>query len=95
MADIAYLIHTEIRKRLGAHAEESMTWLVLPPPEFKSGEPDASAYVFVVLVEAVRETSRHPVIEEIWQRRIFVDDLRPYRNAYVHEKDGWRCMRVT
>jgi hypothetical protein len=94
MADIAYLIHVEIRKRLGAHSEESMTWLVSPPSQLKPGDPDASVRAFEIVVEAVRETSRHPVIEEIWRRWIFVDDLRPYRNAYVHEKDGWRCMRV-
>jgi hypothetical protein len=94
MADIAYLIQVDLKKQLAAPADDSRTWLVLPPAESKLSCPDAAEIAFNIVVEAVRDTSRHAVIEEIWRRRVFVEDLRPYRNAYVFEKDGWRCVRV-
>jgi hypothetical protein len=89
---IAYLVRAETKKHLGDVAEESRICLVVPAPDVKLDESQAAGKAFELVAQVLHETSRYPVIEEASQRRVFVEDLRPFRNSLLREKDGWKCF---
>jgi hypothetical protein len=94
MGPIAYLVRAELKKHLGDSPEETRTCLVLPPPECSLTQSESAAKVFDLVVDAVRQGSRYAVVEEVFQRRVFVEDLRPFRNSLLLERDAWKCFAV-
>jgi hypothetical protein len=94
MSTIGYLVRSELKKHLGDAPEETRTCFVLPGPECKLTGPEAAEKAFEIVVAAIREVSRYPVIEEAARRKVFVDDLRPFRNSLILEKDGWKCYSL-
>ena len=93
-AEIGYLIRVDLKKQLGAAAEDSKSFFVLPPADCKMSSAEVREKAFAILASAMPEFSRHPVMEEVAQRRVSVLDLRPLRNSLLVELDGWRCFRV-
>ena len=94
MPTIGYIIRADLRKHLGDPPGESRTCLVLPPPEFTQSYAAAAEKAFDLAVAALHEQTRSPVIEETSHRMVFVEDLRPFRNSLILEKDGWKCFGV-
>ena len=95
MAVIGYYIRVELKKQLGAPAEESRACFVLPPTDCKLSYSEAAEMAFVIIAEALHDISRYPVMEEAAQRRVSIADLRPFRNSILLEKDGWKCFRIS
>ena len=93
-AEIGYLIRVDLKKQLGAAAEDTKSFFVLPPADCKLSHAEAREKAFAILASAMPDISRHPVMEEAAQRRVSVLDLRPLRNSLLLETEGWRCFRV-
>lgn len=94
MASIGYLIRTDLKKHLGDPAEDTKTCLIVPPTDSKLNYIESAEKAFDLVIEGIREITRYPIIEESLRRRVSVDDLRPFRNSLLFEKEGWRCFSV-
>jgi hypothetical protein len=91
---IGYLIRAELKKHIGGPPEDSRVCFVLPPPASPLHSSEVAEKAFGLMVEAIHSSSRHPVVEETNHQRIYVEDLRPFRNSLLLEKDGWKCFSV-
>jgi hypothetical protein len=97
MAAIGYLIRVELKKHPGTAPEQTKSYFVLPPSDPGKDDWTGTEKAFDVLADAIHTTStnlRFPVIEEVSQRRMVVEDLRSLRNTLLFEKNGWRCFSV-
>ena len=92
MNSIGYLIRVDLKKHLGDAPEESRSCLVLPSDDCTLASAEAAERASDLVLEAVRQVSRYPVIEEVSRRKVFVEDIRPLRNSLMLEKDGLRCF---
>jgi hypothetical protein len=91
---IGYLIRAELKKHIGAPPEDSRVCFVLPAPASTLHSSEAAEKAFELMVEAIHSSSRYPVVEETTRQRIYIEDLRPFRNSLLLEKEGWKCFSV-